>query len=222
MKLGVLFSGGKDSTYAAYLAKMRGYTLSCLISMVSKNEDSYMFHTPSIRKVSAMADAMDIPLMMKDTLGEKELELKDLRAVILEAKEKYKIKGIVTGAVGSVYQATRVEKICFELGLYCFNPLWLKNQRELLEEIIKEGFEVIIVGAFAYPLEKDFLGRKIDEDFLVEMETLRKKYDVNVAGEGGEYESLVLNCPLFKKGLNVKGYEDFGEGHSWRREVELE
>jgi len=111
MKLGILFSGGKDSTLAAMLAKKRGYDLTCLISIVSSNKDSFMFHTPSISKVKVQSDVMDIPLVMVETSGEKEKELEDLESAISEAVEKYGIEGVVTGAVESVYQSTRVQKI---------------------------------------------------------------------------------------------------------------
>ncbi len=221
MKLAVLFSGGKDSTFAALLAKKEGYEISCLVSLVSENKESYMFHTPSIEKVKNQAEVMGVPLILQKTMGEKEIELKDLKAALLEAKKEFGIEGVVTGAVESVYQASRVQKICQELGLTSFNPLWQKDQFELLEELIKEDFEVIVVGVFAYPFEKEFLGRKIDKKFIEEMKLMEKKYKINPAGEGGEFESFVLNCPLFKKGLEIEGHEDFGEGHSWRREIRI-
>jgi len=221
MKLGILFSGGKDSTYAALLAKKEGYELGCLISIDSKNKESFMFHTPSISCVSVQAEAMGLPLVLEQTSGEKEIELEDLRRAITRAKEEYGVEGIVTGAVASVYQASRVQKICHELGLECFNPLWQKNQNELLEELIGEGFEIILSGVFAYPLDSSWLGRKIDEKFITEMKKLQIELGVNVAGEGGEFESLVLNCPLFSRALKVDSFTDSGEGHSWRREVVL-
>jgi|SRR3989344_5638575 len=222
MKVGVLFSGGKDSTYAAYLAKKEDYEITCLISLISKNKNSYMFHTPSIEKVEKQGEVMHIPVLLIKTKGEKEKELKDLEKAMVVAKKRYKIEGIVTGAVESIYQASRIQKICNKLHLECFNPLWQKNQFELLNDLIKNKFEVIITGVFAYPLDKKWLGRKIDENFIKDIERLHKKYKINSAGEGGEYESFVLNCPIFKKGLKVKNYKDFGEKNSWRREVEIE
>lgn len=219
MKLGVLFSGGKDSMLAAWLAKKEGHELSCLISIVSKNKESFMFHTPSISKVEAQAEAMGKPLIIQDTKGIEEKELEDLEVAILKSKEKYGIEGIVTGAVGSVYQATRVQRICNKLGLECFNPLWQKDQTELLNDLVKEKFEAIVVGVFAYPLDQTFLGKKIDSKFIGETKVLQEKYKINPAGEGGEFESFVLNCPLFKKELQVKSFEDFGENNSWRREL---
>ncbi|MCR4285151.1 MAG: diphthine--ammonia ligase [archaeon] len=221
MKLAVLFSGGKDSTYAAWLAKKEGHEISCLISIFSENQDSYMFHTPSISRVEVQARVMDIPLIIQKTKGKKEEELKDLEKAILKAKEDYGVDGVVTGAVASVYQVSRIQKLCKKLGLKCINPLWGKDQIELLKGLVKDNFEVIITGVAAYPLGKDFLGRKIDTKFINEVKILQEKYKINPAGEGGEFESFVLNCPLFSRGLKVESFEDSGEGNSWRRELEV-
>ncbi|MBS3072438.1 diphthine--ammonia ligase [Candidatus Pacearchaeota archaeon] len=223
MKLGLLFSGGKDSAYAGYLAKKYGHEISCLISIKSANPYSYMFHTPSIHLTETQAQVMNIPIIIKTTLGKKESELKDLKKAIKEAKEKHKIQGIITGAVGSVYQATRIQKICNELSLECFNPLWQKNQFELLENLIKNKFEVIVTGVFAYPLNEKWVGRKIDNSFISDMKKLNEKYKINPAGEGGEFETLVINCPLFKKPLKMIGKRVWSDDNekSWRAEVIL-
>jgi ABC transporter with metal-binding/Fe-S-binding domain ATP-binding protein len=221
MKCAVLFSGGKDSTYAAYLAQKDDTILSCLISIFSENPESYMFHTPSITKVEKQAEAMKIPLLIQKTKGEKEKELEDLEYVIKKAIEEYEIQGVITGAVDSVYQASRIQDICDKLKLKCLNPLWRKNQIQLLEELVESRFEVIIIGVFAYPLDESWLGRIIDKKFIEEVEILREKYKINPAGEGGEFETFVLNCPLFKKGLEIKNQEIFGNKNSWKMEIEV-
>lgn len=220
-KLGILFSGGKDSMYAAYLAKKAGYDISCLITIVSENLESYMFHTPSIEKVKEQASVMKVPLIVVKTKGKKEEELKDLEKAVRKAVKDYKIEGVVSGAVESVYQASRIQEICNNLSIECFNPLWQKSQLELLEDLIKNKFEVIIVGVFAYPFDEKWLGRKIDKKFIKEMEMLNEKWKINPAGEGGEFESFVLNCPLFRRKLKVIHRVTEGKNNSWRMEVEV-
>lgn len=219
MKLGILFSGGKDSTYAAWLAKKQGYDISCLISIFSENKESFMFHTPSITQVKKQAEVMGVDLIVVKTKGEKEKELIELEKGIKRGIEKYGIKGVVTGAVESVYQSSRVQKICNKLGIECFNPLWQKDQIELLSDMVREGFEVIITGVFAEPLNEKWLGRRIDKKFIEEVEKLKERFGISPSGEGGEFESFVLNCSLFKRKLKIRGYKDFGGGNSWRREV---
>jgi diphthine-ammonia ligase len=222
MKAAILFSGGKDSTYAAYLAKKAGYELTCLISLFSKNKASYMFHTPSISQVKIQAKVMEIPILISRTKGEKELELKDLEKAIKKAKEKYKFDTLVTGALHSVYQAERIQKICDNLNLKCFNPLWHKDEISYLHELVDAKFKIMIIGVFAYPLDKSWLGRIIDNNFINEVSKLKDKYKIHAAGEGGEFETFVLNCPLFKKELVVKKFKDANEGeNSFRREIKV-
>jgi ABC transporter with metal-binding/Fe-S-binding domain ATP-binding protein len=202
MKIAILFSGGKDSTFAMFKA-MKEHEVSCLISIISSNPESYMFHVPNIHLVEMQADALDIPLMLKKTKGIKEDELKDLKGAISDAKQKYKIEGIVTGAVKSVYQASRIQKICDDLGLKCINPLWQMNQVELLRELLKNNFKVIISGIFAYPLDEKWLGRIIDSQLIDKLAKLQTQFQLNPSGEGGEIETTVLDCPLFKKRIEI-------------------
>ena len=158
MKLGVLFSGGKDSTMATWLAKKAGHEIVCLITLHSENPDSYMFHTPSIKRTETQAAVMGLPLITKDAKVIKEQELKDLEEVIKTAIKKYGIQGIVTGALHSDYQASRIQKICDRLGLQCVNPLWHKDEFQYLQDLIKNKFKVIIIGVSAYPLSASWLG----------------------------------------------------------------
>lgn len=223
MKLASLFSGGKDSVYATYLAKKAGHSIDCLISIYSENKDSYMFHTPSVEKTKKQAEVMNVPLLIQETKGEKENELKDLEKAISNAKEKYGVEGIITGAIASVYQATRIQKICDKFDLEVFNPLWQKNEEEYIHELVREGFEIVLVGVFAYPFDESWLLRTIDQKFISEVIELNRKYKIHVAGEGGEFESFVLNCPLYSKPLKVVSSEISQEGeNSFRVEVEVE
>lgn len=206
MKLGVLFSGGKDSTYALFKA-MEKEDVVCLISILSKNKESYMYHTPNINLTKLQAKAIGLPLIQKSTEGVKEEELKDLKQAIMEAKETLNIEGIVTGAVESIYQTERIQKICDALDLQCFNPLWLKNQVELVKEIVESGFKVIISGIFAYPLDKRWLGREIDNQTINDLVLLQEKYQISPSGEGGEIETTVLDAPFFQKRIKILEFE---------------
>lgn len=223
MKLALLLSGGKDSMYSGYIAQRAGNELSCAITIFSKNKDSFMFHTPSIEETKKQAEVMGIPFLSKETSGVKEEELEDLEDAIMQAKKQYHITGVVTGAIKSVYQASRIQKICDKLKLKCFNPLWKSSEVEYLQELIDNNFKIIVVGVFAYPLDDKWLGRQIDSEFIKEIRDLEDKYDIHPAGEGGEFETFVLNCPLFKRELKVTSFKDIKEGeNSFRREIQVE
>ncbi|OYT32586.1 TIGR00289 family protein [Candidatus Woesearchaeota archaeon ex4484_78] len=203
MKLGALISTGKDSLFAMYKASKEN-EIKCLITIQSEEKDSYMFHTPSIELAKYQAEALELPLIMKKTKGIKEEELMDLKQAIKEAKEKYKIQGITTGALFSEYQKSRIDKICEELNLKAVSPLWHMSQYEEVKQIIGAGFEFIFTKIAAEGLDKTWLGVKINKEHLEKLKKINEKNSFNIAGEGGEFESLVLDMPLFKKKIVIK------------------
>ena len=213
MRLGVLFSGGKDSTFALHLAAEKEEVV-CLITIISKNKESFMYHTPNIEISALQAETLQLPQITKTTRGEKEKELSELEDAIAEAARKYQIEGVVTGAVESVYQAERIQRICNHLELWCFNPLWKHDQKALLEELLKKRFKVIISGVFAYPLDEKWLGKQIDNKLIDKLVDLQQKYGLSPAGEGGEIETTVLDAPLFKKKIEVLDYSVEFKGNS--------
>jgi len=206
MRVGVLFSGGKDSCLALKKV-MEKEEAVCLITVISENKESFMFHTPNIHLTEMQAEAIGLPLVSIESKGLKEEELGDLKEVIAMAKEVFGIEGVATGTIESVYQATRIQKICDELGLWCFNPLWQKNQVEILKEVVKEGFDAVITGVFAEPFDSKWLGRKIDERVAEELEKMGEEYFINPSGEGGEIETTVLDAPFFKKRIKIEKSE---------------
>ncbi|MEM3700812.1 MAG: TIGR00289 family protein [Candidatus Bathyarchaeia archaeon] len=199
MRVAVLATGGKDSTLALQKVLSQGYEVKCLVSMIPLREDSWMFHYPNIRLVDLFSKAVEIPLVKAETSGIKEREVEDLKRVI----EKLDIDAIVSGAIASNYQKTRVEKICQQLELKCLTPLWQRNPIEILEEIVNLKFHVIITGVYALGFSREWLGRKIDEKTIKALKELNRQYGVSIVGEGGEYETLVLDAPFFKKRIKI-------------------
>jgi len=218
--LGVLFSGGKDSVFACKRA-METDSVVCLITIVSENPDSYMFHTPNVRRTDLIAEAMGLPILTWPTRGEEEIELDDLRDAIAAAKERYEIEGVVTGAIESVYQAARVQRICRDLDLWCFNPLWQIDQVEYLRHLVSEGFEVIITGVFAYPLDESWVGARINFGLIKKLESLQKKYRINPSGEGGELETFVLDGPIFRKRIEILKAQKTYDNYRGRLSIEV-
>jgi ABC transporter with metal-binding/Fe-S-binding domain ATP-binding protein len=203
MNVAVLFSGGKDSTCALGKALEYGHTISCLITMKSSNSESYMFQSVGNEFVSLQAEALELPSIEFETCGIKEKELEDLTSAIKHAKEKYGIEGIVTGAIKSAYQSSRIQTICNDLDLWCINPLWQRDEVEFIKELLDKEFTIVLLGVFSYPLTKEYLGRIYTDELLDEFLELGEKFGLSVAGEGGEFESFILDCPYFKKRLVI-------------------
>ena len=202
MKLGVLFSGGKDSTFACWKA-MEKEEVACLISVLPENPESYFFHTPNVSLTSLQAEAAGLPLVTVESEGVEEAEVADLSRAISRAVERHGIEGVVTGAIHSVYQATRIQRVCHDLGLWCFNPLWQRDQEEYLEEVVSSGFRFLISGVSAAPFDEAWLGRELDRQAVDELKALARRYRMNPAGEGGEYETFVFDAPFFRKRIEV-------------------
>jgi ABC transporter with metal-binding/Fe-S-binding domain ATP-binding protein len=202
MRLGVLCSGGKDSLFACGMARERE-EVACLISIRSGNEESYMFHTPNIPFVRLQAEAAGIPLVEVFTEGKEEEELRDLSSALALAIDRHAIEGVVTGAIQSVYQATRVQRVAHELGLWCFNPLWHTDQAEYLRSLWRGGFDVLVAGVFSAPFDAAWLGRRIDPEAIDLLEEYADRYRITLSGEGGEYETFVTDAPFFAKRIEI-------------------
>lgn len=203
MRLAALVSGGKDSIYAIDLAIKEGHSVTCIIAIKSQNPESYMFHVPNIDLVRLQAEGMNIPYVEKESAGEKEKELADIES-ILESRD---IDGVLTGAVKSNYQKERIDKICNKLGLESVAPLWHTDEKNYLERLVAEGYDVRIVSVAAPPLDENWLGRKIDNNFISEISELNKKFGISLVGEGGEFDTFVADSPLFSSKVVIKDAE---------------
>jgi len=214
LRLGALVSSGKDSIYAMYTMLRQNYSVECLITLKSENPDSFMFHTPTVELVELQSKSIGIPLILEETKGEKETELEDLKKALIRAKEKYKLEGVITGALYSNYQRERIEKICDQLSLKIFSPLWHISQETELREILDSGFSFILTKIAAEGLDKSWLNKEFGEAHLKKLIELNKKIGLNIAGEGGEYESLMIDGPIFRQKLVIKSSEIIEESRN--------
>jgi predicted ATP pyrophosphatase (TIGR00289 family) len=199
MKVAVLFSGGKDSVRAVHFCSNKGYDIKYLVTMISKREDSYMFHTPNIHLTELSAEAIGIPLITKETSGIKEKEVNDLKDVL----KILNVDAVACGGIFSSYQKTRFERVCKELKLKLLTPFWHTDPKKFLKETIDLGFDTIIIGVYAEGFDEGWLGRKLDYETLETLKELNNKFDISLVGEGGEYESLVLDGPIFNKKIKI-------------------
>ncbi|MEM0363122.1 MAG: diphthine--ammonia ligase [Sulfolobaceae archaeon] len=218
MKICSLFSGGKDSTYALHWAVFKGFEIACLITLIPKREDSWMFQYPNVTYTKYQAEVMGFKLLTFTTSGEKDTELEDLKRAFIEAK-KEGAEGIVSGALLSDYQRLNISLVAEEVGLKTFTPLWRKNQVEYLKELVKEGFKFIITSASAYGFPFELVGKEINENNVETIIKAAIRYGFNPAFEGGEAETFVTYAPLFKRELKVKGILRKISDYEWRYEI---
>jgi ABC transporter with metal-binding/Fe-S-binding domain ATP-binding protein len=210
MIVAALISGGKDSALALYRALQSGHNVKYLVTMIPQRSDSWMFHFPNIRLTEFFAEAANIPLVKAETSGVKEKELEDLEGLL----RTLNVEGIVSGGISSQYQKTRIEGICRKLGLKPITPLWKEDPLKLMNEIINLDFHAIIIGVYAHGLDQSWLGRTIDSQSLNDLVELNRKFQVSIVGEGGEYETLVLDAPYFKKKIQILKARIVWEGSS--------
>jgi len=216
MRLASLFTGGKDSTYATRLAAEGGDEVAHLVTMHPTRRDSWMFHTVNIHLAHMVAEAVGIDFVITSTSGEKESELDDLKRTL----EGLDVEGVVTGAIASTYQRSRVDRICSELGLEHRAPLWGREGRALLEEMLSAGLVIAVTAVAARGLDERWLGRVLDAPAVEELAELHRRFGVDVCGEGGEMETLVLDAPWFRSRLEITRARSIWDGVSGRYVVE--
>lgn len=210
MNIAVLTSGGKDSILALHKILENKFAKKedlILVGAFTTNPESFMFHTVNLHMLDEIAKCLEMPLLKVKVSGEEEKEVFELEEALLDLD----IDAVCIGAIASRYQFKRVENICKRQNLKLFAPLWGEDPEKILKEVASD-FEAIIVSVSAMGLEESFLGRRIDLECIEDLKRLNKRYGVNLAGEGGEYESLVLDAPLFRKRIAIKKLEKSWSG----------
>ena len=199
MEVAILFSGGKDSVRTVHWCLKKKYDVKYLVTMISKKEDSWMFHFPNISLTELSAEAIGISLISKETSGVKEKEIEDMKKVL----KVLDIDAVACGGIFSNYQKSRIEKVCEDLNLKLLAPFWQTNPEKFIKETIDLGFNVRIVGVYAEGFDESWLGKKLDKKTFNDLIFLNKKHEISIIGEGGEYETLVVDGPIFKKKIKI-------------------
>ena len=220
MKLGALFSGGKDSTFAIYQARLNGHEIVCLITIFPRSEESHLLHYPNISSTALQAKAMEIPQIVASTgSDESQTETFKIQKMLEEAKEKFGIEGIVHGGIHSDYQRKIFETVCKKLNLKTVSPLWHINQLEYLHKLIESKFRFIITSVSAEGLDDSWLGKEITLQDINRLNQLSSKYGFNVSFEGGEAETFVIGCPLFSGTIKIVKSKTVWDGYRGRFEI---
>jgi diphthine-ammonia ligase len=202
MSWAALTSGGKDSVLSCQKAIDSGKEVRYLVTARPKNPDSYMFHSANLDAVPVIAKVAGMEYVEITTHGRKEEELADLEAGLAALD----VEGVIAGAVASVYQADRVKAITDKLGLSLYTPLWHMDTEMLVREVA-ERMDARIVVTAAEGLDESYLGARFDEALITKLKKVAKAYRINIAGEGGEYESLTLNAPFYSRPITYTSSE---------------
>jgi len=194
MSWAALTSGGKDSILSIQKAIDSGKDVEYMVTVHPKNRDSYMFHSANLDAVAAIAKVAGMKYIEIPTQGHKEEELADLEAGLVGLE----VEGVIAGAVASVYQAKRVRAITERLGISLFTPLWHMDTEMLLKEVARR-MDVIIIVTAADGMDEHFLGAHFDDGIIDRLKRVAAAHHINLAGEGGEYETLTLNAPFYSR-----------------------
>jgi ABC transporter with metal-binding/Fe-S-binding domain ATP-binding protein len=203
MRLAAMYSGGKDSTFAMYIAEQMGHDIPYLVTVRPEDSASWIFHTPNLSVVPAMAEAMGRELVTITSDGTEEGDLKAMSKVL----SGLDIDGIVVGALWSDYQWDRMNMVCGDLGLTVLAPLWRKDQDTIYDEMVSAGISAVVAGVFAEGLDGNWLGRPLDMDAKAELCRLRDRYGISIMGEGGEYESMTVDSPMHLRSIAITDSE---------------
>jgi diphthine-ammonia ligase len=197
-----LFSGGKDSVFAAHWAHLQGFDTSLLT--IGCREWSMMFHRPNIEWTHLQAECMGMPHEVVWAPGEAEAEIAALEGALV----RMGAQAIASGAIESEYQRQRLEAISDNLNIPIYAPLWKKGAA-LLEEM-QERMEIYVVSVSAEGLGPELLGAPFRA--LSGRISAKKAPGVHPFLEGGEGETFVCDAPLFKKRIVIDEWKKEWDG----------
>ena len=194
------WSGGKDSCLACYRAIASGLKVSCLANTVSEDGKHSFSHGLPAEVIQVQSQAMGIPLVQRPTNSTNyEAEFKNM----LRAFKKEGIEGGVFGDIDFEEHRQWIDRVCREVAVTPHLPLWGERQEKVLRDFISSGFEAVIIATKADLFGEEWLGQKVDLDFIKHLEQLRETKDITLCGEAGEYHTLVIDGPLFKARLEI-------------------
>jgi len=220
LKLAALFSGGKDSTYAIHKAKSEGHDIVCLVSIFPKSEESHLLHYPNMKTTALQAKAMKIPHLVSGIdSDDTQAELDGIYQILQKAKKEFGIQGVVHGGILSNYQKNHFENISTNLDLQVISPLWKKDQKQYLSELLKSKFKFIITSVTTAGLDDSWLGKEIMVDDITKLSDSSSEHGFNVSFEGGEAETFVTDCPLFSAPIKILKANKIWDGYRGRFEI---
>ena len=220
MKLGSLFSGGKDSTFAIYLAQKQGHEVICLLSIFTTSEESHLLHYPNLQWTKLQSESMNIPqLTIHSESNETDDELSALEKLLQNAKNQFHIEGLVHGGIKSQFQKEKFESLCSKLDLVAITPLWNTEPEQYMNNLLDSNFIFIMITVSSDGLDDTWLGKEITKSDIDTLKQLSEKFGFNLNFEGGEAETFVVDCPLFSNSIKINKTKKIWDGYRGRFEI---
>ncbi|MBM4278218.1 MAG: diphthine--ammonia ligase [Deltaproteobacteria bacterium] len=192
------WSGGKDSCLACYKAIQSGHQVRFLLNFTSEEYKRCCFHGTEAHLLDLQAKLIGIPLMQKEVGADMVKYETEFKEAVSDMKAKG-IEGMVFGDVYLEEHRNWVERVCNDLEIAPVEPLWNISPLRVVEEFIELGFKAIVVSCKADLFGRDFIGRYFDKDMLQELQ----KREICPCGENGEFHTLVVDGPLFQRGIEI-------------------
>jgi diphthine-ammonia ligase len=208
MKISCSWSGGKDSCYALMQALKAGHKALALVNMMNENGKISRSHGLPLSILQQQAAAMQLPVIAIPTTWE-DYE-KNFIQVLNKVKSTYTIEAMVFGDIDLQAHRDWEEMVCNKSGLQAILPIWQQDRKVLVHQMIDAGIETMIVSCNTTMGER-FLGKLLSKELVNELEAV----GVDVCGENGEFHTLVLNCPLFAKGIELPSYTTVLHNDYW-------
>ena len=205
------WSGGKDSCLACYRAIQQGYDVKLLLNFVSRESKRGCFHGIEGRLLKFQADLIGIPLAQKEVSPDMQKYEEEFKAAVTELRGE-DIGSMVFGDIYLLEHESWIERVCADLNINALEPLWNNSPESIIDEFLKAGFKAIIVSCKADIMGKEFLGRYIDKGLVEEL----KKRDICPCGEKGEYHTLVVDGPIFKRPIKIVEAEPVIKESFWK------
>ena len=202
MKIIASWSGGKDSCFACHKALAERHEVSYLVNFISREFRRVSFHGTKAHLISRQAQAIGIPLVQYTVPPDMSLYEQTFKKAVSSLKRNG-IEGMVFGDIYLPEHKDWIERVCGELGITPLLPLWGMAPERILSDFIEAGFEAVIVSARSDIFDKKWLGQRIDHTSLLGLKKLAEEKGLDVCGEQGEYHTLVVDGPLFRKRLQV-------------------
>ena len=199
MKVTCLVSGGKDSIFALWIA-LHQFNVTSIITVQPKCSESLLFHIPNSKYVVLIADMLNIPHKMIWTQKcDLKTEIKVLQDVLIETKAE----ALITGGLRSEFQRYKFNHAAKRAKMKCFNPLWRISPQILMQELLNNNFHIILVSVSSMGFSRELLGKRITKKLLMELQRTASTSETSITGEGGEYESFVLDAPFFPSRIEI-------------------